>query len=137
MKKIFAFILSIAMVVSMSTTAFAAEIPTSGSDNAANLEQMVAPRIKWDGTAWLGTDAFYTIVTSDNIFDDAPLVKSDGNNAGDVTIRVLNEDGDPVGSTKTVSPGSSVRLDTIPSDSGIYRIQGKAKVTGNYKFNID
>lgn len=62
---------------------------------------------------------------------------SDGNNAGDVTIRVLNENGEMVGGTKTVSPGSSVRLDVIPFDSGTYRIQGKATVEGNYYFDID
>lgn len=137
MKRIYAFILSMVMVISMASTAFAAELPSSGYKEIAASEREVTPRIKWNGTAWLTTSGFCTITTSNNIFDDDPLVESDGNNAGDVTIRVLNEKGQQVGSTKTVSPGSSVRLDMIPANSGTYRIQGKASVEGNYAFNID
>lgn len=134
MKKLFSFALALVLMLSLCIPAYAAEIPDATLATAA--EQTVTPRINWDGTAWLETDSFCTITTSDNWFDDAPLVISDGNNAGDVTIRVLNQKGVQVGSTKTVSPGSSVRLDTIPSGSGTYRIQGKAKVEGNYYFDI-
>ncbi len=130
MKKLVAFALVIVLMVSMAVPAYAAEIPDTA------VEQTATPRINWDGTAWLGTTGYYTITTSNNWFDDAPLVISDGNNAGDVTIQVLNEQGVRVGSRKTVSPGESVRLDSIPYDSGTYRIQGKAEVEGTYYFDI-
>lgn len=134
MKKLVAFALALVLMASMSVPAYASEIPDNTSVTVA--EQTVTPRINWDGTAWLVTTGFCTITTSNNWFDDAPLVISDGNNAGDVTIRVLNEKGVQVGSEKTVPPGGSIRLDSIPFDSGTYRIQGKAEVEGNYYFDI-
>ena len=135
MKRLVAFALALVLMASTSVSASAAEIPDNTS--AAVVEQTVTPRINWDGTAWLVTTDFCTITTSNNWFDDAPLVISDGNNAGPVTIRVLNEKGLQVGSEKTVEPGDSIRLDTIPAGSGTYRIQGKAlEEAGNYYFDI-
>ena len=80
---------------------------------------------------------YVNITSSNNIFPDSPLVTSDANNPGNVTIRVINEKGAQVGETKTIAPGSSVRLDQIPAFSGTYTIQGKASVAGTYTFNID
>lgn len=136
MKRLFAIIISLIIAVSMATSVSAEEFPTDTYDFKS--EHGITPRINWDGTAWLVTTGFCTITTSNNIFNDSPLVISDGNNAGVVTLRVLNEKGEQVGDTKDVSPGKSVRLDQIPHDSGTYRIQGKAKkVEGNYYFDID
>ena len=135
MKRLFAMIIALVMAVSMTALACAAEAPTAVNDVTA--EQSISPRINWDGTAWLVTDHFTTITTSDNIFNDSPLVISDGNNASNVTLRVLNEKGEQVGDTKVVAPGKSVRSDQIPHDSGTYRIQGKATIEGNYYFDID
>lgn len=134
MKRLVAFALALVLMASTTVSASAAEIPDNTSVTVA--EQTVTPRINWDGTAWLVTTGFCTITTSDNLFDDAPLVISDGNNAGVVTIRVLNEKGVQVGSEKDVAPGDSIRLDMIPAGSGTYRIQGKAEVEGNYYFDI-
>lgn len=133
MKKIFAIILSLVVVLSMSTTALAAENPSSGF----NAGQGPTPRISWNGTAVLKTDTFYNITSSNNLFSDYPLVKSDGNNPGTVIIRVIDKDGQQVGEAKTVEPGFSIRLDKIPFNSGTYTIQGQAYVEGNYRFVID
>ena len=128
MKRLFAMIIALVMAVSMTALACAAEAPTAVND--VTTEQSISPRINWDGTAWLVTKNFTTITTSNNLFND-------GNNAGKVTLRVLNQKGEQVGNTKVVAPGESVRLDQIPHDSGTYRIQGKATIEGNYYFDID
>ena len=72
-----------------------------------------------------------------NVFPDSPTVTSDANNPGTVTLRVIDDKGKQVGSTKTVSPGKDVVLDQIPALSGTYTIQGKASVAGTYTFNVD
>lgn len=136
MKKLFAIVLSLTLVLSMATTAFAAEIPSSEAIETA--EETITPRIYWHGTANLVTTQYNNITGSNNVFPDSPLITSDGNNAGDVYIKVLNGEGKQVGAIKTVSPGKSVRLDQIPAFSGQYTIQGKAVTAdGTYTFSID
>lgn len=138
MKKLFAVILSLIMVISMTTTVFATEIPVSDSKEVSLAEGTVTPRIYWHGTANLVTSKYNTITGSNNIFRDSPVVTSDGNNAGDVLLRVLNGEGKQVGNLKIVSPGESVTLDQIPALSGQYNIQGKAvSVDDTYTFSID
>lgn len=97
----------------------------------------IQPRINWSGTAKLNTTSYQNITSSNNIFPDSPTVTSDANNPGKVTLRVIDDKGKQIGSTKTVSPGDDVVLDQIPALSGTYTIQGKASVAGTYTFNVD
>lgn len=135
MKRVFALIVALVMVASMTTSAYAVEASTAAYKTET--QQSATPRINWGGTAYLTTTGYCNITDSNNFFNDSPLVISDGNNPGDVTLRVLNESGLQVGGLKVVEPGQSVRLDSIPHDSGTYRIQGKATVEGSYYFDID
>lgn len=97
----------------------------------------IQPRINWSGTAKLNTTSYQNITSSNNVFPDSPTVTSDANNPGKVTLRVIDDKGKQIGSTKTVSPGDDVVLDQIPAFSGTYTIQGKASVAGTYTFNVD
>ena len=97
----------------------------------------VQPRINWSGTAKLNTTSYQNITSSNNIFPDSPTVTSDANNPGKVTLRVVDDKGKQIGSTKSVLPGEDVVLDQIPAFSGTYTIQGKASVDGTYTFNVN
>lgn len=140
MKKIFSIALSLAMVFTLSVTAFAAE-PTSTNEApiTATAQDEISPRIYWSGTAELTTTTWNNITSSNNIFPDSPLITSDANNPGTVTVRVLNGDGEQVGGTKTMRPGESARLDNIPAFSGTYTIQGYvfSGKAGTYTFTVD
>lgn len=133
--------LALTVAASMAVPAFAASEPVAPQNEptaaTTAATESVSPCIYWTGTAKLNTTDYVNITSSNNIFPDSPLVTSDANNPGNVTIRVINEKGAQVGETKTIAPGSSVRLDQIPAFSGTYTIQGKASVAGTYTFNID
>ena len=129
--------LALTVAASMAVPAFAASEPVAPQNEPTAATESVSPCIYWTGTAKLNTTDYVNITSSNNIFPDSPLVTSDANNPGNVTIRVINEKGAQVGETKTIAPGSSVRLDQIPAFSGTYTIQGKASVAGTYTFNID
>ena len=103
--------------------AFAAT-PEVNTPDTSSTYTTVQPRINWTGTAKLNTTSYQNIT-------------SDANNPGTVTLRVIDDKGKQVGSTKTVSPGKDVVLDQIPALSGTYTIQGKASVAGTYTFNVD
>lgn len=125
MKKFVSMALALTVAASMAVPAFAASEPVAPQNEPTAATESVSPCI------------YVNITSSNNIFPDSPLVTSDANNPGNVTIRVINEKGAQVGETKTIAPGSSVRLDQIPAFSGTYTIQGKASVAGTYTFNID
>ena len=131
MKKFVSMALALTVAASMAVPAFAASEPVAPQNEPTAATESVSPCIYWTGTAKLNTTDYVNITSSNNIFPDSPLVTSD------VTIRVINEKGAQVGETKTIAPGSSVRLDQIPAFSGTYTIQGKASVAGTYTFNID
>lgn len=137
MKKIVSIALALAVASSMSITAFAASESATPQNDTAVANEDVSPYIHWTGTAKLTTGDYSNITSSNNIFPDSPLVTSDANNPGSVTIRVVDDAGGQIGETKTVSAGSSVRLDQIPALSGTYTIQGKATVAGTYTFTVD
>lgn len=137
MKKFVSMALALTVAASMAVPAFAASEPVAPQNEPTAATESVSPCIYWTGTAKLNTTDYVNITSSNNIFPDSPLVTSDANNPGNVTIRVINEKGAQVGETKTIAPGSSVRLDQIPAFSGTYTIQGKASVAGTYTFNID
>ena len=131
MKKFVSMALALTVAASMAVPAFAASEPVAPQNEPTAATESVSPCIYWTGTAKLNTTDYVNITSSNNIFPDSPLVTSDA------TIRVINEKGAQVGETKTIAPGSSVRLDQIPAFSGTYTIQGKASVAGTYTFNID
>ena len=137
MKKFVSMALALTVAASMAVPAFAASEPVAPQNEPTAATESVSPCTYWTGTAKLNTTDYVNITSSNNIFPDSPLVTSDANNPGNVTIRVINEKGAQVGETKTIAPGSSVRLDQIPAFSGTYTIQGKASVAGTYTFNID
>jgi hypothetical protein len=111
--------------------------PEVNTPDTSSTYTTVQPRINWTGTAKLNTTSYQNITSSNNVFPDSPTVTSDANNPGTVTLRVIDDKGKQVGSTKTVSPGKDVVLDQIPALSGTYTIQGKASVAGTYTFNVD
>lgn len=139
MKKIFSIALSLAMVFTLTATAFAAEPTASREAPIVTTQNEVSPRINWSGTAELTKTTWNNITSSNNFFPDSPLITSDSNNPGTVTVRVLNGDGNQVGGTKTMRPGESARLDQIPAFSGTYTIQGMVftGVAGTYTFTVD
>lgn len=102
----------------------------------ASSETEMKPKFYWNGTAYLNAGIYSTIVGSNNLFPDSPLVTSNANNPGTVILRVINSKGAQVGNVKRVAPGQSVRLDRIPASSGTYVIQGQTAVSGNYTFSI-
>ena len=118
MKKFVSMALALTVAASMAVPAFAASEPVAPQNEPTAATESVSPCIYWTGTAKLNTTDYVNITSSNNIFPDSPLVTSDANNPGNVTIRVINEKGAQVGETKTIAPGSSVRLDQIPAFSG-------------------
>ena len=139
MKRISSIALSLAMVFTLSATAFAAEPVSSDTPIASTTQDEITPRIYWSGTAELTKTTWNNITSSNNIFPDSPLITSDSSNPGTVTVRVLNGDGEQVGGTKTMRPGESARLDQIPAFSGAYTIQGfvYSGSAGTYSFTVD
>lgn len=136
MKKFASIVLALTMVSSLCVPAFAATKAEAPETSATSTE--VSPRIYWKGTVALNTTSYTTITDSNNIFPDSPKVISHIDNPGPVSIRVIDEDGQPVGKSYTVAAGNDVTLDRIPAFTGTYTIQGKATMTsGNFTFTID
>lgn len=90
----------------------------------------------WQGTAFLSTEAYCNITGANNWVKEAPVIMSDPDNPGSVQLRVLDGNSAVIGSEKTLAPGKSVRLDTIPALSGTYVIQGKVTESGEYGFIV-
>lgn len=98
----------------------------------------IRPLVNWGSTAYLTTNAYSNVTSSNNIFNDRPLVTNSANNPGPIMVRIVNTAGQVIGSTKTILTGRSVRLDAIPAFSGTYTLQAKATTkTGNYFISID
>lgn len=136
MKKFAASILALTMASSLCVPAFAATKAEVPEISATSSE--VSPRIYWKGTVTLNTAYYTTITDSNNIFTDSPLIESHINNPGTVFIRVIDENGQPIGSTARLVAGNSVRLGPIPAFSGTYTIQAWAQTaSGSYTFTID
>jgi hypothetical protein len=110
---------------------------TAAPAKEQNSNDEVRILVSWSGTAYLTKNAFSNITSSNNIFRDAPTVTNGADSPGNVTVRIKNSDGKQVGSEKTIAPGKSVKLDTIPAFSGTYTLQGKGSVTGTYSITID
>lgn len=128
----------LAVVMACSTTsAFAASTDVEIPESSQSQPVIVQPRIYFNGTARLTAGKWCNVTSSNNFFADDPLVTSNANNPGAVSLRVVNANGAQIGSTKKVSPGKSVRLDEIPAFSGTYTIQAYTEVGGVYTFVID
>lgn len=98
----------------------------------------VTPRVKWSGSAYLTTKAYSNVTSSNNIFNDSPLVTNGAGNKGSIKVRVVNQSGKQVGSVKTIKKGKSGRMGSIPWNSGTYTLQAKAvSGAGRYSINID
>lgn len=85
--------LALTVAASMAVPAFAASEPVAPQNEPTAATESVSPCIYWTGTAKLNTTDYVNITSSNNIFPDSPLVTSDANNPGNVTIRVINEKG--------------------------------------------
>lgn len=95
-------------------------------------------RVNWTGKAYLVTNAWSNITSSNNLFPDRPKVTNYASNKGTIKVRILNGNGAIVGAVKTVKKGESVTMDKIPAFSGTYTLQGMAVDTeGSYTINID
>ncbi|MFD1394185.1 hypothetical protein ACFQ3L_11460 [Lacticaseibacillus jixianensis] len=111
---------------------------SAATDAHQSTASVTSTMIYWNSSAHLVTSAYSNVTSSNNIFDDRPLVTNKAGNKGSIKVRVINQRGAQVGSVKTIGVGKSVRLDTIYWDSGTYNIQAKAvSAAGTYAISID
>lgn len=116
----------------------------STASNIANAEELtssdgeITPYVSWSGSAYLVTDVYSNVTSSNNIFPDSPTVTNNVSNAGSIKVRIVNSSGKQVGSAKEIRKGKSVVLDKIPAGSGTYTLQAKAiDKEGRYLISID
>ncbi|WP_366294374.1 hypothetical protein [Paenibacillus sp. AN1007] len=100
-------------------------------------DPIIVPYVNWSGSAYLTTNAFSNVTSSNNFFDDSPTVTNDANSPGTITVRIVNSSGEQVGGTKTIAAGKSAVMDTIPWNSGTYTLQAKGSKAGYYNISID
>lgn len=138
MKKYISLFLVVVMImVQLAIPAYATEVSVTEVPLVEGTQEDIQPRLDVDVDAHL-SDSWTNIVTDDNWLNAVVTVESHGNNIAIVWLRVLNEDGQQVGSEKKVSPGYSVKMDKIPHVSGTYVLQGQVLYgnEGNYTFHI-
>lgn len=115
----------------------------AGGNNPENStdEQTVIKlrRVYWSGTAYVSDTAYTNITSSNNLFDDNPKVTNSAGNAGKLSFRIVDKNGEPIGRVKVCIDGYSVTMDTIPFNSGTYTLQAKADSgkAGSYYITID
>lgn len=110
---------------------------TSEQDNIKQ-DNQISPRVKWSGNAYLTTSAYSNVNSSNNFFNDRPVVTNSSGNKGSIKVMVMNARGQQVGSVKTIAKGKSARLDSIPWNSGTYTLRAKASSkNGTYLISID
>lgn len=98
----------------------------------------IRPLVNWSSTAYLTLNAYSNVTSSNNLFADRPLVTNSASNPGPIMVRVVNSNGQVIGSPKTILTGQSVRLDQIPAFSGTYTLQAQAyRSAGYYFISID
>lgn len=134
-KRIESIALSAMFMVNSNVPAYVPTPPLINMDEMT-YSTSVQPRIYWYGTAVLKRGGWYNITSSNNIFPDNPRVHSDAGNVGDVQIRVVDGNGQIIGNTQTLKPGTAILLDTIPASSGTYTIQGRAEISDTYIFFV-
>jgi hypothetical protein len=112
----------------------------SAEESVSSIEQThsIRPLVNWSGNAYLTTSAFSNVTSSNNIFSNRPTVTNDVSNAGSIKVKIVNASGKQVGATKTIGKGKSVKLDTIPWNSGTYTLKAMAVTkNGTYRIAID
>ncbi|MDQ0658778.1 T9SS type A sorting domain-containing protein [Paenibacillus sp. W2I17] len=124
----------LALALGGATGALAAPIQDSGQTST---DPIIVPYVNWSGSAYLTTNAYSNVTSSNNFFNDSPTVTNDANSPGTITVRIVNSSGEQVGSTKTISAGKSANLDSIPWNSGTYTLQAKGSKAGYYNISID
>lgn len=106
--------------------------------NDSKVNEEISPYVNWSGNAYLVTQAYSNVTTSNNFLNDEPTVTNDSGNKGEIKVKVVNEDGKQVGKVKTIGKGKSVKLDKIPWNSGKYTLKAKAsEKEGTYRISIN
>ncbi len=135
-QKILISLLCITLAASPVTAMASADNPV---DNVGEQEPIKLRRVFWSGTAYVSDTAYTNITSSNNLFDDNPKVTNSAGNAGKLSFRIVDKDGEPIGSVKVCIDGYSVTMDTVPFNSGTYTLQAKADSgkAGSYYITID
>ena len=130
------------MFTSITPSAFASESKIENTHQIKSVIEQSADesykeeRIKWSATVTLKTDSFKKLTSYNNLFADRPLV-TNNHNKWAFKLEVRNKYGRVLQST-TVSPGSSVKCNTIPANSGEISFYARAMGgNGDYTITID
>lgn len=127
----------------LSTVLLSVSVSGSQSVNATTdgeqaTQSTATAMIYWSSTAYLVTNAYSNVTSSNNIFNDSPVVTNNAGNKGAIKVKIVNSNGAQVGSVKTIGKGKTVRLDSIPWNSGTYTLKAMAvSSTGTYAIKID
>lgn len=127
----------------LSTILLSVSISGSQSADAATGNQIsvrstAATMIYWSSTAYLVTNAYSNVTSSNNVFNDRPAITNNAGNKGSIRVKVVNSNGAQVGAVKTIGKGKTVRLDSIPWNSGTYTIKAMAvSAAGTYAIKVD
>ena len=98
----------------------------------------ITPIVNWSGQAYLTTSAYSSVTSSNNVFNDRPTVTNGTGSPGPIKVKIVNADGKQVGTVKEVGKGKSVKLDTIPWNSGTYTLRAMAvNKDGQYTISIN
>lgn len=136
-KKVVILLVLTSMLSISSHSVFASRLDSSNLVNESK-ETEISPFVNWTGTAYVVVNYYTNVTSSNNFFDDRPTVTNHASNPGALTVRIINEKGAVVGEPKLVAPGTSVKLDTIPWNSGTYTLQARATSRiGTYYISID
>lgn len=137
-KKIFAIMGICAALTATTIPTFAASEISNEQTISTDQTYTVQPRVKWTGDARLGTNYYYNVTSSNNIFSDSPTVTNYAGNPGSIRVRIIGGNGKQIGKTKDIKAGKSVIMDKIPANSGTYTLQAKAlDKEGKYTISID
>jgi len=98
----------------------------------------ITPYVNWSGQAYLITVAYSNVTSSNNVFNDSPTVTNASGNPGKIKVKIVDAYGKQVGKVKEIGKGKSVKLDTIPWNSGTYTLKAMAvDQKGQYTISID
>lgn len=98
----------------------------------------ITPYVNWSGQAYLTTAAYSNVTSSNNFFSDSPTVTNASGNPGAIKVKVVNANGEQVGKVKEIGKGKSVKLDSVPWNSGDYTIKAMAlDKNGQYTISVD
>lgn len=99
---------------------------------------IISPQVYWSGNVYLSNTKYSNVSSSNNIFNDRPLVTNHSINGGAIKLQIIDRYGKRIGREKEIKKGKSVRMDTIPWNSGTYTLQAKSlEQSGYYNITID